>query len=88
MEHLITILSTLRIVGAVLAAVLVFQAVRAWRRSNETRMLRLSIGFALVLFSVLIEGAIFQFGLSLQVAHIVEAGTQVAAMAVFVWALY
>lgn len=87
-QHLISALTALRLLGVLLAGILVYQAVRGWRRSGETRMFRLTVGFSLLLASLLIEGLVFQLGAGLEIAHITEAATQVAALSVFVWALY
>lgn len=89
-EHLIGLLSGIRIVGALLAVVLVYQAYKAWRKSNDGRMFRLGLGFALLMLSVVVEGLVFQALVpgDLMVAHLVEAATQLAAFAVLIWALY
>lgn len=90
MEHLTPVLVVLRATGALLAAALFILGVRAWRASGDTRMLRLTLGFGLLLFSLVIEWASFQFLYpgDLLIAHVVEAATQLAAFAVLVWALF
>jgi len=89
-EHLLTALSAVRIAGAALAVFLVVQAYKAWRKSRDPRMFKLGLGFALLMLSVLVEGAVFQLLVpgNLQVAHLVESATQVAAFSVLIWALY
>lgn len=86
----IVVLSVLRILGAILAFTLVVLAVRAWRGSKDRRMMRLALGFGLVFLAILVEGLSFQVLLpgDLMSAHLIEAGVQVAAMAVFIWALF
>ncbi len=89
-DHLLATLVGLRTVSAVLALVLVGLAGRAWLRSREPRMLKLGIGFGLLLVSLAIEAFSFQvlFAGDLLVAHIIEAATQLVAFGVLIWALF
>lgn len=89
-EHALLWLTGLRLAGVALAAVLVLLAYRAWRASRDRRMMRLGLGFALLLVSLLIEGAIYQVLApgDLAAAHVAEAVTQLAALGVLIWALF
>lgn len=86
----VLLLTALRVVSAIMAGVLVGLAFKAWQASRDTRMARLVLGFGLLLVSLLIEGAVFQLLVpgNLAIAHVVEAGTQLAAIAVLIWALF
>ncbi|MDX1611780.1 MAG: hypothetical protein R3185_05385 [Candidatus Thermoplasmatota archaeon] len=89
-DHTLLFLTAIRLVGALLALVLVILAARAWRNSKDPRMLRLTLGFSLVLLSIVVEGLSFQLLVpgDLLSAHIIEASFQLSAMAVFIWALF
>jgi hypothetical protein len=90
MEHLTPLLVVLRLGAAALTLVLVLLGVRAYKRTRDDRMLRLTVGFAALLASLLIEGAMYRYVApnDLLLAHIVEAGAQLLAFAVLVWALF
>lgn len=89
-DHLLTALSLLRLVSAGVAILLVFFAVRAWRKTEDKRMFRLTAGFTVLMISILVEGASFQllFPGDLVIAHLLEAGTQLGAMVILLWSLF
>lgn len=88
-DHLLTSLALIRLVSSIVAVALVVYAVRAWRKTDDDRMLRLTAGFTLLLVSLIIEGASFQLLIpgDLVVAHLLEAGTQLAAVLVLLWSV-
>ncbi len=90
MEHLMPVLITLGLASALLATVLVVLGVRAYRKTNDPRMLRLTGGFFLLLTSLGAEAFSYNvlFPGDLMIAHIIEGSFQLAAFAVLVWALF
>lgn len=90
MADLTSALVVLRLASAALLLVLVALGARAFRRTKDQRMMRLTMGFAVLLFSLLIEGAMFEWIApnDLDLAHVVEAGSQLVAFGVLVWALF
>lgn len=90
MEHLMPVIITLGLTSALLATVLVVLGVRAYRKTKDPRMLRLTGGFILLLASLGIEAFSFNvlFPGDLMVAHVLEGSLQLGAFAVLIWALF
>ncbi len=90
MEHLMFVLVALGLLSAALATVLVALGFRSWRKTGDPRMLRMTVGFLLLLASLGVEALSFNvlFPGDLYAAHVLEGSFQLAAFAVLVWALF
>lgn len=88
-EQLSPVLGVLNSLAALLGIFFISRSWRAYRRTGSHPMLVLSTSMALLVLAVLAEG--FLYGIlhwSLDQAHAVEAGFNVAAFAFFAYSLH
>lgn len=85
-EHFILVFFKLLVV--VLGSAIVFAAYGAYRRTDSTWMLFVSIGFALVTLGSVVEGLLFEFlGYGLMEAHIVESTLVLVGLLTLIYSL-
>ena len=78
-----------RLIVVLLGALIVYLALKSYRKNNSSAMLFLGIGFGIITASAVVEGILFEFfGFSLLDTHLIESLGLALGFSVIIYSIF